>query len=79
MNSNMGERLKAAQAKKNQEQNTMSVENTFKSSKDVSKKETKKFTFNLDADLYQKLRREAFEKETDMTSLMNSYLRQALQ
>jgi hypothetical protein len=75
----MGERLKAAQAKKNQEQNTMSVENTFKSSKDVSKKETKKFTFNLDADLYQKLRREAFEKETDMTSLMNSYLRQALQ
>lgn len=79
MNSNMGERLKAAQAKKNQEQNTMSVENTFKSSKDVSKKETKKFTFNLDADLYQKLRREAFEKETDMTSLVNSYLRQALQ
>ncbi|QOW64762.1 hypothetical protein [Rothia terrae] len=79
MNSNMGERLKAAQAKKNQKQNAVSVENTFKSSKDVSKKETKKFTFNLDADLYQKLRREAFEKETDMTSLMNSYLRQALQ
>lgn len=79
MNSNMGERLKAAQAKKKQEQNAMSVENTFKSSKDVTKKDTRKFTFNLDADLYQKLRREAFEKETDMTSLMNSYLRQALQ
>ncbi|MDT0190784.1 hypothetical protein [Rothia terrae] len=79
MNSNMGERLKAAQAKKKQEQNAMSVENTFKSSKDVTKKDTRKFTFNLDADLYQKLRREAFEKETDMTSLVNSYLRQALQ
>lgn len=78
MNSNMGERLKAAQAKKKQEQNAMSVENTFKSSKDVTKKDTRKFTFNLDADLYQKLRREAFEKETDMTSLVNSYLRQAL-
>lgn len=75
----MGERLKAAQAKKKQEQNAMSVENTFKSSKDVTKKDTRKFTFNLDADLYQKLRREAFEKETDMTSLVNSYLRQALQ
>lgn len=79
MNSNMGDRLKAAQAKKKQEQNAMSVENTFKSSKDVTKKDTRKFTFNLDADLYQKLRREAFEKETDMTSLVNSYLRQALQ
>ena len=79
MNSNMGERLKAAQAKKKQEQNAMSVENTFKSSQDVTKKETRKFTFNLDAGLYQKLRREAFEKETDMTSLVNSYLRQALQ
>lgn len=78
MNSNMGERLKAAQAKKKQEQNAMSVENTFKSSKDVTKKDTRKFTFNLDADLYQKLRREAFEKETDMTSLVNSYLRQSL-
>lgn len=75
----MGDRLKAAQAKKKQEQNAMSVENTFKSSKDVTKKDTRKFTFNLDADLYQKLRREAFEKETDMTSLVNSYLRQALQ
>lgn len=75
----MGERLKAAQAKKKQEQNAMSVENTFKSSKDVAKKDTRKFTFNLDAGLYQKLRREAFEKETDMTSLVNSYLRQALQ
>ena len=74
----MGERLKAAQAKKKQEQNAMSVENTFKSSKDVTKKDTRKFTFNLDADIYQKLRREAFEKETDMTSLVNSYLRQAL-
>lgn len=79
MKSNMGERLKAAQAKKKQEQNAMSVENTFKSSKDVTKKDTRKFTFNLDADLYQKLRREAFEKETDMTSLVNSYLRQTLQ
>lgn len=79
MNSNMGERLKAAQAKKKQEQNAISVENTFKSSKDVTKKDTRKFTFNLDADIYQKLRREAFEKETDMTSLVNSYLRQALQ
>lgn len=78
MNSNMGERLKAAQAKKKQIQNASSVEDTFKSSKDVSKRETKKFTFNLDADLYQKLRREAFEKETDMTSLVNSYLRQSL-
>lgn len=78
MNSNMGERLKAAQAKKKQEQNAISVENTFKSSKDVTKKDTRKFTFNLDADIYQKLRREAFEKETDMTSLVNSYLRQAL-
>ncbi len=79
MNTNMGERLKAAQEKKKQAQNAASVEDTFKNSKDVSKRETKKFTFNLDADLYQKLRREAFEKETDMTSLMNSYLRQALQ
>lgn len=79
MNSNMGERLKAAQAKKKQEQSMMSVGNILKSSQDVTKKETRKFTFNLDADLYQKLRREAFEKETDMTSLVNSYLRQALQ
>ena len=50
----MGERLKAAQAKKKQEQNAISVENTFKSSKDVTKKDTRKFTFNLDADIYQK-------------------------
>lgn len=80
MASNMSERLKAAQAKtkSNQGASKASVETTFKTVDDVPKKETRKFTFNIDLELYQKLRREAFEAETDMTSLINSYLKKAM-
>lgn len=79
MNKNMSEKLK--QAQKNREaQGTgqASVEGTFKKPVDVPKRQTKKWTFNMDADIYQSLRKEAFDKETDMTSLVNAYLRQSI-
>jgi len=79
MNQNMSEKLKQAQKnRKSQDAAQTSVETTFKQTADVPKKQTKKWTFNMDADIYQRLRQEAFEKETDMTSLVNSYLRQAM-
>lgn len=80
MTQNMSERLKQAQKKKDaQGASKTSVESTFKKAVDVPRKETKKWTFNMDADIYQSLRKEAFDKETDMTSLVNAYLRQAIQ
>lgn len=79
MNKNMSEKLK--QAQKNREaqgSGQASVEGTFKKPVDVPKRQTKKWTFNMDADIYQSLRKEAFDKETDMTSLVNAYLRQSI-
>lgn len=79
MTQNMSERLK--QAQKNREvqgSGQASVEGTFKKPVDVPKRQTKKWTFNMDADIYQSLRKEAFDKETDMTSLVNAYLRKAM-
>ena len=79
MTQNMSERLKQAQKNKDaQGASHTSVESTFKKAADVSKRQTKKWTFNMDADIYRKLRQEAFEKETDMTSLVNAYLRKAI-
>lgn len=79
MTQDMSERLKQAQKKKDaQSASKTSVESTFKKAADVSKRQTKKWTFNMDADIYRNLRQEAFEKETDMTSLVNAYLRKAM-
>ena len=79
MTQNMSERLKQAQKNKDaQNASKSSVESTFKKVADVSKRQTKKWTFNMDADIYRNLRQEAFEKETDMTSLVNAYLRKAM-
>ena len=79
MTQNMSERLKQAQKNKDaQSASHASVESTFKKAADVSKRQTKKWTFNMDADIYRSLRQEAFEKETDMTSLVNAYLRKAI-
>lgn len=75
----MSEKLKQAQKNRGTQGVVQtSVETTFKKAADVPKKQTKKWTFNMDADIYRNLRQEAFEKETDMTSLVNSYLRQAM-
>lgn len=35
---------------------------------------TRKFTFNIDEEVYQQLCREAFEEERDMTSMINEVL-----
>ena len=79
MPKDMAERFKKLQEKKETPANLQSsVEETFKNSADVPKKQTKKWTFNMDAGIYRKLRQEAFDKETDMTSLVNAYLRQAI-
>lgn len=79
MPKDMAERFKKLQEKKETPVSSQSsVEETFKKSADVPKRQTKKWTFNMDADIYQKLRQEAFDKETDMTSLVNAYLRQVI-
>lgn len=39
---------------------------------------TRKFTFNIDEDVYQQLRRQAFEQERDMTAIINETLHKAL-
>lgn len=38
----------------------------------------KKVTFNLDIDLYEALREQAFKERTDMTVLINQYIRQGI-
>lgn len=39
---------------------------------------TRKFTFNIDEEVYQQLRKQAFEQERDMTAIINETLRKAL-
>ncbi|WP_237236697.1 hypothetical protein [Rothia nasimurium] len=39
---------------------------------------TRKFTFNIDEGIYQQLRKQAFEQERDMTSIINEILEKNL-
>ncbi|MBF0809332.1 hypothetical protein E4U03_12055 [Rothia nasimurium] len=39
---------------------------------------TRKFTFNIDEEVYQQLRKQAFEQERDMTAIINETLSKAL-
>lgn len=36
--------------------------------------DTRKFTFNIDENIYQSLRKQAFEQERDMTAIVNEVL-----
>ena len=39
---------------------------------------TRKFTFNIDENVYQQLRKQAFEQERDMTAIINEILERDL-
>lgn len=36
--------------------------------------DTRKFTFNIDESIYQRLRKQAYEQERDMTGIVNEIL-----
>lgn len=56
-----------------------SVGSTFRGAANpLDKRSTRKWTQNMDEDVYQALRKKAFEEETDMSSLVNQFLREAL-
>lgn len=70
---NLAQKLSAATAQKKSEGGAARTETVFRKAPST----TRKFTFNIDEDAYQQLRKQAFEEERDMTSIINEVLQKA--
>lgn len=71
---NLAKKLSTATAQKSNGGKTARTETAFRKVPST----TRKFTFNIEEETYQQLRKQAFEQETDMTSIINEALRKSL-